>query len=765
MRRRYPLAPKEGWLTLGLVLLICLTLAWSVDGVKWVLGRAEYLDYLVVAAAMGVLIAFIGAKVGWGRWLTYLIGSIFAAILVPIMAAMMAGSDGRSLRELYEATATASWNAFQDLVLHQSSSTVQFLHHIMIFGLIIWATSMFASYAVFGHHRSLNAVVVVGILLVANMSFTAEDQLPLLVVFSLASLFLLIRSHVFDEQSEWLRRRIGDPASISSVYLRGGTAFIAGTVIAAFVLTQTASSAPLEGAWSGFSDQMLSISRAVSRYLPTGGITRGVGLTFGADSQVGQQWNNNSDVAVTIKLNASDKNAYYWRAATYDIIEARGWRIGQSVQTERSAGSSLLDTMADNPDPVGMQSLDFTVTPDTFHSSIILSPATPINVDQTVRLSTIGNGGYFARADRDGASDYKVTALVGVRGDNPGQYNLEALRASTANNPYPDEIVQRYVNAADATGLMGPDAIALKNRVIAESVKQTPADWADKITEILRSKDYTYVTDVSGLNCQDLSTVECFARYKQGFCQYYAPTMAVILRSLGVPTRIVEGFLPGERQGGTEILRNNNAHAWVEVWFPGFDWVTFDPTGANSPGQIAAALPTGQPVAAATPKPSASGSAGSRATPRTGPLEKEGGNGGGAGPVNNNALGPLVAVGLLLLLVVGSLAVIAWRRGPRGATTADAAYGMVTRMASRLGFGPRPNQTVYEYAGVLGEVLPDVRPELQTVAQAKVEAVYGRQMLSGDRVARLRDAQRRLRVSLLRLAFRRKERRAARRRR
>jgi hypothetical protein len=119
--------------------------------------------------------------------------------------------EGQSLRQLYEAVASASWGAFDDLVLRQSSSTVQFLHHIMIFGLIVWATSMFASYAVFGHHRSLNAVVVVGILLVGNMSFTDEDQLPLLVVFSLASLFLLIRSHVFDEQSEWLRRRIGDP--------------------------------------------------------------------------------------------------------------------------------------------------------------------------------------------------------------------------------------------------------------------------------------------------------------------------------------------------------------------------------------------------------------------------------------------------------------------------------------------------------------------------------------------------------------------------
>jgi len=726
--------------------------------VKWVLGRDEYLDYLVVAAALGVLIAFIGAKVGWGRWLTYLIGSIFAALLVPIMAAMMAGTNGRSLGQLYEATAGASWGAFQDLILRQSSSTVQFLHHIMIIGLIIWATSMFASYAVFGHHRSLNAVVVVGILLVGNMSFTDVDQLPLLVVFSLASLFLLIRSHVFDEQSEWLRRRIGDPASISSVYLRGGTAFIAGTVIAAFLLTQTASSAPLEGAWSGFSDQMLSISRAVSRYLPTGGAARSVGLTFGGDSQVGQEWNNNGDVAVTISRDATDKNNYYWRAATYDIIDVRGWRIGPSVQTERAPNSALLDQMADNPDPVGQQDLRFTVIPDTFRGSVVLSPATPIHVDTTVRLSTIGQSGFFARADRNGGSNYSVQALVGERGDETGEYNLEALRA--AGTDYPAEISQRYLGVAE--GSIGPNAKALENRVVAESEKKTPADFANTIVKILRSSEYHYSTDVRNLHCESLSTVECFATFKQGFCQYYAPTMAVILRALNVPTRIVEGFLPGERQGGNEILRNNNAHAWVEVYFPGYEWVMFDPTGANVPGQLPAALPTGSPVAGGTPKPS--GSVGAAVIPSGNLNDKDERDRGGSGAVGPSgaSLGPLVAVGLLLLIVVGSLAIVAWRRGPRGATTADAAYGMVTRIASRLGFGPRPNQTVYEYAGVLGEVLPDVRPELQTVAQAKVESVYARQILNGDRVQRLRDAQMRLRVSLLRLAFRRKERRAAR---
>ena len=58
--------------------------------------------------------------------------------------------------------------------------------------------------------------------------------------------------------------------------------------------------------------------------------------------------------------------------------------------------------------------------------------------------------------------------------------------------------------------------------------------------------------------------------------------MAVLLRDMGVPTRMVEGFLPGTRDAsGAERILNSNAHAWVEVYFPGYGWVTFDPTGAN----------------------------------------------------------------------------------------------------------------------------------------------------------------------------------------
>jgi hypothetical protein len=115
-------------------------------------------------------------------------------------------------------------------------------------------------------------------------------------------------------------------------------------------------------------------------------------------------------------------------------------------------------------------------------------------------------------------------------------------------------------------------------------------------------------------------------------------------------------------------------------------------------------------------------------------------------------------VSVVLLGSVLVLAFLAWRRGPRSATSADAVYTSVTGIARRFGFGPRPTQTTFEYAAALGDVLPNVRPELQTVATAKVEVAYGRRELGEDRIRSLGVSYRRLRVALLRLAFRRGDR-------
>ncbi|MDP9482325.1 MAG: hypothetical protein M3P84_03785, partial [Chloroflexota bacterium] len=83
--RRLTLAPAEGWLTVGLVALLCATMAISIDDVAPILAREDFTNLLLPMALMGMAAGLIGVKVGWGRWRTYLVGAAFAALIVPLV--------------------------------------------------------------------------------------------------------------------------------------------------------------------------------------------------------------------------------------------------------------------------------------------------------------------------------------------------------------------------------------------------------------------------------------------------------------------------------------------------------------------------------------------------------------------------------------------------------------------------------------------------------------------------------------------------------
>jgi transglutaminase-like putative cysteine protease len=83
---------------------------------------------------------------------------------------------------------------------------------------------------------------------------------------------------------------------------------------------------------------------------------------------------------------------------------------------------------------------------------------------------------------------------------------------------------------------------------------------------------------------RDQASLEGFLfRRREGHCEYFSTAMAVLLRARGIPTRNVNGFLGGEWNAGAGYLAvtGNQAHSWVEVWFPGWGWVPFDPTPAG----------------------------------------------------------------------------------------------------------------------------------------------------------------------------------------
>lgn len=120
-------------------------------------------------------------------------------------------------------------------------------------------------------------------------------------------------------------------------------------------------------------------------------------------------------------------------------------------------------------------------------------------------------------------------------------------------------------------------AVDLAQEVTASGA--TPFDKALLLTDWFTDKanGFTYSLEVPTGNSGDLLTD--FLENRQGYCEQYAAAMAIMLRSLGIPTRVAIGFTQGtEQQPGNFLITSHDAHAWVEVRFDSAGWVRFDPT-------------------------------------------------------------------------------------------------------------------------------------------------------------------------------------------
>ena len=744
--------PEEGWLTLVLVSLLIVIVASAVDDPAWVNGRGKLTDGLALLGMLGVAVGFIGPKVGWSRWTTHLVGALFAGLLIPILVGWSALSNP-SIGVAFHETAHQSIEAYLDLAWRNREFTTQELHYVLVLGILIWGTGQFASYAVFGHRRPLNAVIMTGIVLLANMSMTSRQELPYLVVFTAVSLFLLIQMHAFDERATWIRRRIGDPSTISSLYLRGGTVFIVAALLGSLVLTTRAASSPLAGAWDGVHDQLLDLGESIGRFLPVGGDAKGTGVNFGSAARIAGKWFSDENTAFTAVLPTGTKKNLYWRAVTFNTFDLAGWARTNLRDVPVAAGAPVMEDTAEDPSPELTKPIQFTIRPADFRGSELLSLGTPTVVDHPSTVKVTGVDGWFTGVELpSGSGEYTVAAKV-LRLDETDL--ISGNRLIAAPEVYPREITDLYTDVPQDA--LGVDANLLLEQVKSHAKSSDPYDLAVEIMKILGNQSvYHYATDVTDQDCDSPSQVECFARYKRGYCLHYASTMAMLLRAANpknpIPTRLVEGFLPGDRVGNVETVQNKGAHAWVEIYFAGFGWVgPFDPTGpgVGPPSVIKEGPPVAPVVLPSLPIDNFRGDF-------TQPPLVNGGPGAtppSAGTPGNRTI--LVVLTGLLVLLVGGIALAAWLRGPRGEISPDRAWQSMSRAASQLGYRRRPNQTVYEYASTLAELVPVARADLNTVADAKVETAYARVRLGGDRLQAVGQATRRLRISLLRLAFRR----------
>ncbi len=273
-------------------------------------------------------------------------------------------------------------------------------------------------------------------------------------------------------------------------------------------------------------------------------------------------------------------------------------------------------------------------------------------------------------------------------------------------------------------------------RVAEESGATSPYEVAFALQEHFRDPErFTYSTDVPALRGGD--ALERFVTEdRRGYCEYFATGMAVMLRQHGIPSRVAVGFRLGDQIGeGEYLVTTADAHAWVEVLFPGYGWIQFEPT----PALQDALVPTREDVTPYTPvgfapRPGQTEGAQPQQNPDdfpnlVDPPDVPGGldvpqPGGAEGPTDRGVL-PIVATVLLALASVAL--VVASRRRHRHNPELDdpertlEAQRRVLHDARSFGVGRRDHETTLEVTrrwAAEGRVEPASAERLARLAQA-----------------------------------------------
>jgi transglutaminase-like putative cysteine protease len=245
----------------------------------------------------------------------------------------------------------------------------------------------------------------------------------------------------------------------------------------------------------------------------------------------------------------------YWRTGAYETYTGTGWDGRADPQAYE--GPMTVDGMTDS-------TADYEVRLAKSATSL---PTVwrPKSVSRENVMVT-EYGAVTSERPLPAGTTYSATSVTPP--DDP-----EVLQ--TSGRDYPDEIESRYTGVpASTSAQVGP----FTDRLTESS--DSPYETAVTIEQWLEANK-NYSLNVSQPPEDDVAS-EFIFQMDEGYCEYFATSMTVMLRSQDIPARYVVGYSTGEQTGQNQYtVRGMNAHAWVEVYFEGVGWVQFDPT----PGQ------------------------------------------------------------------------------------------------------------------------------------------------------------------------------------
>lgn len=747
--------------TLAVAIVLLLMPALSLGAAGWPLG----MNTLVLVLVLSVVFGFVLARSRYNELLGLMLSAIYGACFVLLIAAVnQPGGLGDGVYELFSRmfvwmrdAVTGGINQ-DDLVLT-----------LLISGLF-WFLGYNLSWHLFRVDRIWRAVLPPALILVTNsVYYTGDADLEsYLVVFVFLTLLLVVRSNLDAREWDWYLNGVRVPRKLRQQVFRAGAALALLVMVGAWLVPQRDVQERLnrfqEFLQSEPLTQMSELWNRLFASIETQGPTTadyygGDSLELGGAIRLGDQ--------VVFLASAPNNRRYYWRSRVFDNYDGGRWSSAAGIRL--TDPEPPLDIVQDTFSTAARVPVQQQFTMGLSASRLVYAAPQPLRVDLPTRsdLSYATDQSMIISVIRPmrvlyEGETYTATSMVS---------NATADQLRQAGTEYPQWVRDTYSPYFPS---VSGRTIQLAQQIVTEAGAITPYDQVKAIETWLRTNiSYNEVIPQppDGIDPVDWVLFEI----REGYCNYYASAMVVMLRSLDIPARMAAGFAQGvwDEAERAFVVRERDAHTWVEVYFPGYGWIEFEPTSAQAPlnrgDQII--VPQGEPPTN-TPLPSPTPSD----TPIPSPTPTQSGGVDATPEVESQILPPTItptltpsptatpvivptqlpplrpqprdplsfllpALGLGLVVVLFVVALLAlfvfiywyWEwRGMGGLSPVARAYARLERYIRLIGVRVKPQQTPEERRQHIVREIPAAEPPITAITNLYSAERYGRRTSTED---------------------------------
>jgi transglutaminase-like putative cysteine protease len=308
------------------------------------------------------------------------------------------------------------------------------------------------------------------------------------------------------------------------------------------------------------------------------------GYSFGTDfssgfsdhvqlGEIGQIQQSNS-IVMHVQIDGDSTGRYdlHWRGVALADFDGHAWSNSREQSLLRRASDDTFVVprgLSGSADNLGRENvIHYRVLMEPVGTNVFFLAPWVRSVSGNYRSVAIDPGGALYDFDsRHAISRYEATSNIATA-------LPDELRLAAGN--YPTSLGKSYLHFPE----LDPRVPQLAVQITGSA--NNNYDKAAAIEHYLRTR-FGYTLELPQTSPKDPIANFLFER-KQGHCEYFASSMAVMLRTLGIPSRVVTGFRSDEFNDltGSYVIRAKDAHAWVEAYFPGYGWQTFDPTPAGN---------------------------------------------------------------------------------------------------------------------------------------------------------------------------------------